>query len=70
MRTHIKKALEKDIDVTGNKLYSSMSQDGLENFSFRLIEKAKPESLNEREKFWIDYYKSNEYGLNSTKGNS
>lgn len=53
-----------------NKLYQSMINEGLWNFSFELLEQCSREQLNEKEKFWIELYQSNIYGLNSTKGNN
>lgn len=67
-KEHAKKGLGIDTPVT-NKLYQAMLSDGLENFSFELIEKCSKEDLNAREKFWIDMYSSADYGMNSTKGN-
>ncbi len=52
-----------------NKLYQNMIKYGLWNFSFELLEECTRNKLNEREKFWIEIYQSNLYGLNSTKGN-
>jgi len=40
-----------------------------ENFSFRILEKCERAQLNEKEKFWIEMYQSDKYGLNSTGGN-
>ena len=51
-----------------NKLYKSMQEYGLHNFSFELIEKCKKEELNEKEKFYIELYQSYEYGFNSNSG--
>lgn len=38
-------------------------------FTFELLEECPKEKLNEREKFWIDFYQSDKLGMNSTKGN-
>ena len=54
----------------GNKLYAAMAAYGLWNFSWELIEKCSRDLLNEKEKYYIDLYMSNEYGYNSQKGNS
>lgn len=51
-----------------NKLYKSMQEYGLYNFSFELIEKCKKEELNEKEKFYIELYQSYEYGFNNNAG--
>ena len=45
-------------------LYRAMRKYGPENFFVELIETAPLENLSEREKYWIDYYKCREIGLN------
>jgi len=67
-KNHAKAGLGIDTPA-GNKLYQSMISDGLENFSFELLEKCKKEELNEKEKFYINLYQSNQFGFNSQKGN-
>lgn len=52
----------------GNKLYKSMQEYGIQNFSWQLIEKCKKEELNEKEKFFINLYSAVDFGLNSSKG--
>ena len=47
-----------------------MKKDKVWNFSFELLEQCSKESLNEKEKFWIQMYQSNKFGLNTMKGNS
>jgi hypothetical protein len=34
------------------------------NFTFQLLEECAKEDLNAREKFWINYFQSNEIGYN------
>ena len=41
---------------------------GLENFLFEVIEECPPSMLNEREKYWINYYSSYTEGYNMTMG--
>ena len=53
-----------------NKLYTSMEQDGIWNFTFEILEECPRDQLNEKEKLWIELYQSNIYGMNSTKGGS
>ena len=66
-REHCKAGLQ--IDTPGNnKLYSNMIQYGLENFTFELMEQCLINDLNERENYWIEFYKSCDYGLNGNKG--
>ena len=67
-KDHIKAGL--GIDMPNNKLYMAMFKDGVENFSFELLEKCDKNELNEREIYWIDFYRSQEHGYNMTKGGS
>lgn len=67
-RQHIKTALAHT--STLNKLYQEMKKQGIENFIFEIVEEVPRSQLNEREVYWINFYKSNLYGLNSTVGGS
>ena len=67
-KQHIKCGL--GIDTPNNLLYQGMKQDGVENFKFELIEKCSRLDLNKKEKYWINFYKTDEYGYNMTKGGS
>lgn len=53
----------------GNKLYKAMQKDGIENFSFELLEICDSNELNKKERYYIDLYQSNIVGYNSQKGN-
>ena len=66
MKTHIKTGLSND--QATNKLYQAMKKDGIENFTFELLEEIPRNELNDREKYWIEFYKSKEVGLNGTVG--
>jgi hypothetical protein len=39
-----------------------MLMDGVENFTFEIIELCNKEKLNEREQYWQDYFKAKEFG--------
>lgn len=67
-KNHAKAGLGIDTPA-GNKLYRAMQQDGLENFSFELLEECTSAELNEKEKFYIELYQADNFGYNSTKGN-
>lgn len=67
-RQHIKTSLS--CDGATNKLYQTMQKSGQDNFTFELLEEVPRAKLNERETYWIDFYKTKEYGLNSTRGGS
>lgn len=60
-RQHIKRALNAE-PRTQNKLYPAMYEQGLENFTFEIIEECDQSKLNEREDYWQDFYKAKEYG--------
>lgn len=53
----------------GNKLYKSIQEYGLENFTFELLTECSKEELNEKEKYFIELYQSDVYGFNGTGGN-
>ena len=66
-KQHIKCGL--GIDTPNNQLYHIMKKDGVENFKFELLEECKREDLNHKEKYWINFYKADDFGYNMTKGN-
>lgn len=49
-------------------LYKAFNKYGIENFFFEEIEQVPNELLDEREKYWIEYYDSYFNGYNSTLG--
>ena len=69
LRDHLKSAV--GISTIANQaVHEAMAAEGIENFAFYLIDECGREKLNEREKYWIDFYKSNEWGYNRTRGGS
>lgn len=66
-RQHIKSALSHE--ATSNKLYLEMRKYSPSNFTFEILEEIPRSQLDEREKYWIDFYQVKEYGLNSQRGN-
>lgn len=52
-----------------NKLYKSMLEYGITNFSWELLEACPREQLNEKEKAYIEIYQTKAFGMNTTKGN-
>ena len=66
-KNHIKSGLGIDNSPT-NKLYNAMLEYGILNFSFELLEECQRGLLNEKERYWIDMYNSNNVGYNSTLG--
>ena len=41
---------------------------GKENFTVEVIEETDSTKLNDREKYWIEYYSSFKFGYNATTG--
>lgn len=67
LKEHAKCGLGIDTPAS-NKLYKEMQKIGIWNFSWELLEECKSSELNEREKYYIDFYKSKDYGYNSSIG--
>lgn len=67
LTNHIKAAL--GITTIAHQLvHDAMAADGLENFTFEIIEVCSKEHLNKKEKLWIETYSSDKYGYNRTAG--
>lgn len=49
-------------------LHTTIKKDGIENFTFELLEEVPKDKLTEREKYWISFYDSKNYGLNERNG--
>lgn len=49
-------------------LYAAMKKYGIDNFFIELIEEIPELESSEREKYWIEYYKTFKYGYNATIG--
>lgn len=49
-------------------LYSAMNKYGIEHFHIELVEECSDKEINERERYWIEYYGSFKYGYNTTLG--
>lgn len=54
--------------IASSLLHTKMEKYGIENFTFEVIEKVPKDQLTEREKFFIDFYKTKECGLNERRG--
>jgi len=66
-RDHIKAGL--GIGSWNNRFYTEMKTLGPENFMYEILEECSRNKLNERERYWIDFYDSTAWGFNSTQGN-
>lgn len=66
IKDHVKAGI--GIDTPNSKLYVAMKEVGVEQFSYEVIEKCTADQLNDREKYWIEYYRSQEVGYNMRQG--
>ena len=64
---HVKSALGVGT-LASSQLHRVMASDGCENFTFELLEVVPKDKLRERESYYIDFYDSKTYGLNSVTG--
>jgi len=65
-RTHAKRGC--NIERISGQIYEAMFDEGLENFSFEIVEICSKDQQTEREKYWIEFYKSNQWGYNIRNG--
>lgn len=54
--------------INHRPLYNAMKKYGIENFNVTLLEECSIDSLNDREKFWIEVLGAFKNGYNATKG--
>ena len=54
--------------ISHSNLHTIMKKDGIQNFTFEILEKVEKDKLNEREKYWIDFYDTTKFGLNERRG--
>lgn len=67
-KDHAKCGLGIDTPVN-NKLYKAMQLNGLENFTWEILEECPSNELNEKEKFYIELYQADKFGYNTKGGN-
>lgn len=61
---------KRDYKTNNSPLYEDMRELGMEYFKFEIIEKCNTAQLDEREKYWIEYYDSYFQGYNQDTGGS
>ena len=66
LRTHSKRGC--GIETIKGLFYEAMIKEGLENFTFEVVEVCDKELQPAREKYWIKFYRSDEWGYNQNKG--
>lgn len=60
-KQHAKRGCGAD-QLTQNKLYPAMLKDGIESFTWEIIEEVEQEKLSEAEKYWQEYYSAKDFG--------
>ena len=60
-KQHVKRGVGAE-DWTQNKLYPAMYGDGVETFTFEIIEECDRSQLNEREDYWQEYFHAKDFG--------
>lgn len=53
--------------IAHTTFHNFLSEKGLQNFTFEILEEVAPDKLSEREKYWIAFYETNKQ-LNSNIG--
>lgn len=51
-----------------NKFYLAMHNKGPENFTFQILQECPAVELNQRERYWIDFYGAVSFGFNTKIG--
>lgn len=54
--------------IAHSTLHTRMAKEGIWNFTFQILEEVPKEKLSEREKYWINFYHSKDYGMNEKAG--
>lgn len=66
-KNHIQTALGLE-KAASSTLHTHMARNGIWNYTFEILENIPKEKQTEREKYWIEFYESNKYGLNQKIG--
>ena len=70
-KQHCKNALGVGTSATtNNKLYQTIKKEGLNNFTFEILEECEAKYLDEKESYYISLYDSYNFGMNGTRGNN
>lgn len=56
------------LNISDQRIHHIMREEGIWNFSFKLIEECSREQLSQREKFYINFFKTNIKGYNDRAG--
>lgn len=65
-RQHIKDS--KRVRIEKRPLYSAFNKYGIDNFTIEIVEECSVKEIDERERYWIEYFRSFKEGYNATLG--
>lgn len=54
--------------ISHTMLHTLLEKDGIQNFTWEVVEEVPKDQLNEREKYWINFYDSKRFGMNEKEG--
>lgn len=54
--------------AASSTFHTRLAADGIENYTWEVIEEVPKDKLSEREKYWIEFYETNKNGLNMRGG--
>ena len=60
-KQHIKRGIGAETP-TRNKLYPAMLENGVENFTFEIVEECDRSKLNDREDYWQEFFHAKDFG--------
>ena len=71
-KEHLNRPFNENDEGYESHFYRAIRNYGIHSFSFAVVEQCEKEKLDERETYWISYYKSNDknLGYNLTSGGS
>ena len=67
LQQHVKSSVNVGT-ISHQAIHDEFKKQGIENFTFELLEECSRDEIGEREKYYIDFYESNIYGFNERKG--
>lgn len=54
--------------ISHSILHTTIERDGIDQFTWELLEEVPKDKLRERERYWIEFYDSKNFGLNMREG--
>ena len=54
--------------IADQRVHKAMREEGIWNFTFELVEECSREQLNEREKYYIQFFSTEQMGYNQKAG--